>query len=157
MALRFREQGQYLRSFLAENSLFIDIMMNVGVVFYAAEQTGDSNLARIAEQHCLTTRRHMVRGDGSTAHEGILDTDNGEFLYQSTQQGWRRDSCWARGLAWAYYSFGTAYAMSNDVRYLQAAENCADYYILHMPEHGIPPNDLDEPEPTLPYESSACN
>src|SRR5512146_1786616 len=38
MALRFKENGQYLRSFLAEDSLFIDIMMNVGIVFYAAHQ-----------------------------------------------------------------------------------------------------------------------
>ena len=42
LALRFQEKGRYLRSFLAEDSLFIDIMMNVGIIFYAAQQTGDS-------------------------------------------------------------------------------------------------------------------
>src|SRR5579864_4074362 len=31
MALRFQEKGQYLCSFLAPESLFIDIMMNVGI------------------------------------------------------------------------------------------------------------------------------
>ena len=36
MGLRFMEKGQYLRSFVAPESLFIDIMMNVGIVFYAA-------------------------------------------------------------------------------------------------------------------------
>jgi unsaturated chondroitin disaccharide hydrolase len=34
MSLRFRDQGLYLRSFLAEDSLFIDIMMNVGGLFF---------------------------------------------------------------------------------------------------------------------------
>ena len=63
----------------------------------------------IATQHCLTTRRYLVRGDGSTAHEGIFDLQTGEFLRQSTQQGWRADSSWARGLAWALYGFGTVY------------------------------------------------
>ena len=37
--MRFREKGEYLRSFVAEDSLFIDIMMNVGIIFYAAIET----------------------------------------------------------------------------------------------------------------------
>jgi len=40
MALRFNDNGRYLRSFLAADSLFVDIMMNVGVVFHAAQRTG---------------------------------------------------------------------------------------------------------------------
>jgi unsaturated chondroitin disaccharide hydrolase len=156
MALRFRENGEYLCSFVADNSLFIDIMMNVGIIFYAAQQTRGENLWRIANQHCLTTRRVLVRGNGSTAHEGIFDTQTGEFLYQSTHQGWRNDSSWARGLTWALYGFGTAYTFTNDVRFLKTAEACADYYIERTPEHGVPPNDWDEPVPMLPYESSAA-
>lgn len=156
LALRFKENGGYLCSFVAENSLFIDIMMNVGIIFYAAQQTQDEKLWRIANQHCLTTRRVLVRGDGSTAHEGIFDTEKGEFLYQSTRQGWRNDSSWARGLAWALYGFGTAYTFANDVHLLKTAEACADYYIERTPEHGVPSNDWDEPDPMLPYESSAA-
>jgi unsaturated chondroitin disaccharide hydrolase len=156
MGLRFKEQGQYLRSFVADESLFVDIMMNVGIVFYAALQTGDENLWRSANQHCLTTRRTLVRGDGSTAHEGIFDTRTGEFLRQSTHQGWRGDSAWARGLTWALYGFGTAYSFSKDVRFLNTAEACANYYIENTPVNGVPPNDWTEPNPALPYESSAA-
>jgi unsaturated chondroitin disaccharide hydrolase len=156
LALRFKEKGGYLRSFVADNSLFIDIMMNVGIIFYAAQQTGDEDLWRIANQHCLVTRRTVVRGDGSTAHEGIFDVETGEFLHQSTHQGWRADSCWARGQAWAIYGFGTAYAFTRDARFLQTAEACANYYIERTPERGVPPNDWDEPNPELPYESSAA-
>jgi len=156
LALRFQEKGGYLRSFVANNSLFIDIMMNVGIIFYAAQQTQDEKLWRIANQHCLTTRRTLVRGDGSTAHEGIFDTETGEFLHQSTHQGWRNDSSWARGQAWALHGFGTAYAFTQDVRFLSTAEACANYYIERTPEHGVPPNDWDEPKPALPYESSAA-
>lgn len=155
MSLRFKEKGQYLRSFVADESLFIDIMMNVGIIFYAAQQTGDENLLRIANQHCLTTRKHLVRGDGSTAHEGIFDLETGEFLRQSTHQGWRADSSWARGLAWALYGFGTAYSFTGDARYLATAENCAAFYIEHTPG-GVPPNDWDEPNPPFQYESSAA-
>ena len=156
LALRFKEKGGYLRSFVADNSLFVDIMMNVGLIFYAAEQTHDEGLGQVAHQHCLTTRRTLVRGDGSTAHEGIFDTGTGEFLRQSTHQGERGDSSWARGLAWGLYGFGTAYSFTRDVRFLSTAEACADYYIEQTPAHGVPPNDWDVPDPAIPYESSAA-
>jgi len=110
----------------------------------------------MATRHCLTTRKYLVRGDGSTAHEGIFNLQTGEFLHQSTQQGWRADSSWARGLAWALYGFGTVHQLTGDARFLETAEFCAGYYIEHTPKHGIPPNDWDEPCPTLPYESSAA-
>jgi unsaturated chondroitin disaccharide hydrolase len=145
MALRFREKGAYLRSFVAEDSLFIDIMMNVGIVFYAARETGDAKLFDVAMRHCLTTRRVLVRGDGSTAHEGLFDQETGEFLRQTTHQGFRGDSCWSRGLAWALYGFGTAYGYTRDARFLGAAEACADFYLAHAPADGLVPWDFDAP------------
>lgn len=156
LALRYNEKGRYLRSFLSADSLFIDIMMNVGIIFYAARETGDQGLFDLARQHCLTTRRTLVRGDGSTAHEGLFDLETGQFLRQSTQQGWRADSCWARGLAWAIYGFSTVYDFTHDEQFLDTAQACAKYYLQHVPEHGIPPNDFDELEPHFPYESSAA-
>ncbi len=145
MALRFRENGRYLRSFVADESLFIDIMMNVGIIFYAARETGDRNLFEIAMRHSLTTRKFLVRGDGSTSHEGLFDTATGEFLRQTTHQGFRGDSCWSRGLAWSLYGFGTCYEYSGDPRFLETAEACADYYITHTPSDGVPPWDYNAP------------
>jgi unsaturated chondroitin disaccharide hydrolase len=156
MGLRFNEEGKYLRSFVAPESCFIDIMMNVGIIFYAARQTGDDELLRKAREHCLTTRRFLVRGDGSIAHEGIFDLQTGEFLRESTHQGWRADSSWARGQCWALYGFGTAYRLSGDERFLDTAERCADFYIERTPSRGVPPNDWEEPSPRRPYESSAA-
>ena len=144
-ALRFKENGQYLRSFVGENSLFIDIMMNVGLIFYAARETGDRRLRDIALRHCLTTRRVLVRGDGSTAQEGIFDLQTGEFLRQTTQQGYRGDSCWSRGLAWALYGFSLSYEYSRDPRFLETAEACADYFITHCNSDGVPPWDFNAP------------
>lgn len=148
LAQRYKEKGQYLRSFVAENSLFIDIMMNVGLIFYAARETGDRMLREIALRHSLTTRRVLVRGDGSTAHEGIFDTETGAFVKQTTHQGWRGDSCWSRGLSWALYGFGTCYEYSRDPRFLETAEACADYYITHTPADGVPPWDFNAPADT---------
>jgi unsaturated chondroitin disaccharide hydrolase len=138
MALRFREKGQYLCSFVGEESLFIDIMMNVAVIFYAARETNDRRLREIATRHALTTRRYLVRGDGSTAQEGIFDLESGEFLRHSTQQGYRSDSCWSRGLAWAMYGFGSCFEYTRDPRFLQTAQACADYYLTHTGADGVP-------------------
>jgi unsaturated chondroitin disaccharide hydrolase len=156
MALRSNENGRYLRSFLAPDSLFIDIMMNVGIVFHAAARTRDPDLERIAREHCLTTRRHLVRGDGSASHEGIFDLETGQFLRQTTQQGYRDDGSWARGQAWALHGFGTAYAFTGDRRFLDTAQDCADFYIERTGERLVPPNDWEEPEPDRPWESSAA-
>jgi unsaturated chondroitin disaccharide hydrolase len=145
MALRFREKGRYLRSFISADSLFIDIMMNVGLVFYAAREAGDQALLDIALRHCRTTRRVLVRGDGSTAHEGLFDPETGEFLKQTTHQGYRGDSCWSRGLAWALYGFGTAYSYARDPELLSTAQACADFYIAQTPPDGVPPWDYDAP------------
>jgi unsaturated chondroitin disaccharide hydrolase len=145
LAMRFREKGAYLHSFLGEDSLFIDIMMNVGIIFYAGLETRDSKLMDIALRHCLTTRRVLVRGDGSTAHEGLFDLETGAFLGESTRQGWRSDSCWSRGLAWALYGFGTAYRCTRDARMLETAEACAAFYIERTPSDGVPPWDYDAP------------
>ena len=153
---RFLERGEYLPSFVSDASLFIDIMMNVGIIFYAARQSEDRTLWNNAIRHCHTTRRYLVRGDGSTAHEGLFDTETGAFIRESTHQGWRDDSSWARGLTWAIYGFGTAYRFSGDMRFLQTAEACAAFYIERTPEHGVPPNDWAEPNPAEAYESSAA-
>ncbi len=156
MGLRFNEKGKFLRSFVAPESTFIDIMMNVGIIFYAANRTDDADLLRRVTEHCLTTRRFLIRGDGSSAHEGIFDLETGEFLRESTHQGWRSDSSWARGQAWALYGFGTSYRLSGDRRFLETAQACADFFIERTPGHGVPPNDWEEPLPVRPFESSAA-
>jgi unsaturated chondroitin disaccharide hydrolase len=155
LALRFKPNGQYLRSFISDESLFIDIMMNVGVIFYAAKHMGPADvsgdglnaheLRRRAMQHCLTTLRTIVRGDGSTAHEGIFNYLTGEFLRQSTHQGYRGDSCWSRGLAWSLYGFGTCYQLTGDRRFLNAAEHHAEFYLMQTPAGAVPPWDYDAP------------
>jgi len=149
MAMRFMENGQYLRSFVEPASLFIDIMMNVGVIFYAGLKTGDERLLDIAHKHCLTTRRRLVRGDGSTSHEAIFDLETGECLRQSTHQGYRGDSCWSRGLAWSLYGFTRSYLQTGRAEYLETAMLNASYYLENTPPHildGVTPWDYDAPE-----------
>jgi len=146
LSLRFNDLAGCMRSFHGSDSNFIDIMMNVGIVFYAALETNDRALWELAHRHCLTTRRTLVRGDGSTSHEGIFNLESGEFLKQTTQQGYRGDSCWSRGLAWSLYGFGTCFQLTRDPTYLEVAQLNADWWLSHIADDGIAPWDFDAPE-----------
>jgi unsaturated chondroitin disaccharide hydrolase len=155
-ASRFRPAGGYMPSFREPGSLFIDIMMNIHMAFYAAQQTGEHALADAATQHCLTTRRHLIRGDGSASHEAMFDVESGAFLAQTTQQGFSDSGSWARGQAWALYGFGTVYRFTGDRRFLDTARATADFWIERTRDQVIPPNDWEEPDPVRPFESSAA-
>jgi len=138
LAMRFKEKGQYLRSFVNDDSLFIDIMMNVPIIFYAAIEAGDREMARIATAHCRTTRDKIVRPDGSTAHEGIFDLATGAFLREDTHQGLAPHSAWARGLAWSLYGYNKCYALTGNREFLEVAERNAHHWIDHLPADGVP-------------------
>jgi unsaturated chondroitin disaccharide hydrolase len=161
LAQRFMDRGEYLCSFLGLDSLFIDIMMNVPLVFYAASRSGDERLERIALAHCRTTGERLVRADGSTAHEGIFDAATGRFLRQSTRQGRNAQSFWARGLAWSMYGYSKVYGLTGNEEFLEVAERNARYWLQRLPDEKIPYWDFDaDPGEPLPWgpqkESSAA-
>jgi unsaturated chondroitin disaccharide hydrolase len=156
LALR-RQKGGYLASFVGPQSLFIDIMMNVGIILWAARAAGDEALRQVALEHCRTTARYLVRPDGGTAHEGIFDPESGRFLRQATHQGYNPDSTWSRGLAWAVYGFTAAYRLSGEAEFLGVACRCAGYYLERTPPGLVPYWDYDLPA-DLPHlwDSSAA-
>ena len=147
LALR-REKGGYLKSFVGPQSLFIDIMMNVGIILWAARETADEALRAIALEHCRTTAKYLVRSDGSTVHEGIFDLDSGQFSREGTHQGGNAGSAWSRGQAWAIYGFAAVHRLSGVPEFLNTALRCAEFYLAHagpglvpywdfaLPEHG---------------------
>jgi unsaturated chondroitin disaccharide hydrolase len=156
LAMRFQEEGGYLCSFISPESCFIDIMMNVPVIWYAALTADDRALLDVARRHSETTRRCLVRGDGSTAHEGLFDMKTGEFLRQSTQQGYRSDSCWSRGLAWALYGFATCAKLSGNIIWADTALRCSAYLSQQLADDLVPPWDFDAPsEQRVQKDSSA--
>jgi unsaturated chondroitin disaccharide hydrolase len=143
LAMRFMEQGQYLRSFVAPESLFIDIMMNVPIIFYAARESGDEKLLALATTHCRTTEKTIVRASGSTAHEGVFDLQTGEFLRETTHQGLRPDSAWARGLGWSLYGYSKCYGVTGNPEFLAISQRNAKFWIDHLPADKVPYWDFD--------------
>lgn len=156
LASRFQEKGEYLCSFISPESLFVDIMMNVPIILYTAREMDDDDLLLLASRHCATSRRFLIRGDGSSAHEAIFDPDTGACLRQSTHQGYRGDSCWSRGLAWAIYGFATCGRLINFAPWLQTSHQCTQYLLEQLASDPVPPWDFDAPEDSRRLKDSSA-
>lgn len=158
LASNFNPQGRYLRTWVDAGSTFIDIMMNVDLLFEAGELAADAELVRIATEHADTSRRFLVRGDATTAHEGWFDPETGEFLRTATHQGYRADSSWVRGHAWALYGFTSCFLRTGNSAYLTTAEALAHTYLEHHAgSEPVTPNDWQDPHPDSRFEASGAS
>ncbi len=166
-SFRWKETGEdhYLYSFNGPQSLFIDIMMNIRLLFRAHELGASEEVYRKAVTHARTTEKYLVRkagprlvdGDGKVIHEAIFNPTRGEFRNLSTQQGYSPFTCWARGLAWALSGFTDTYLFTRDQFFLETAERCAGFYLEHTPDDGVPFWDYGAPHiPREPLDSSAA-
>jgi unsaturated chondroitin disaccharide hydrolase len=136
----------------------VDTMMNLNLLFWASQQSGDPKFAQMAEAHARTVIQYQVRPDFSTSHVIDFDPENGAFIKQDTHQGLSADSCWSRGQAWAVYGFGDCYRATGEGIFLEAARNLAGYALDHLPSDLVPYWDFDSPDiPNDVRDSSAAS
>jgi len=128
--------------------VIVDNMMNLELLFWASEQTGDPIYREIAIQHVETTLKNHYRPDYSSFHVVDYDSISGEVRQKNTYQGYSDESAWARGQAWGLYGFTMSYRFTRDPRYLDLAEKIAGFLLNHprMPEDLVPYWDFDAPE-----------
>ncbi len=120
--------------------VIIDNMMNLELLFYASEVTGDKHYAEIATKHAETTAKNHFRLDYSSYHVVNYDPETGKVLFKGTCQGFADNSTWARGQSWAIYGFTMVYRFTKRKEFLDLAEHLADYWLnnKNLPEDGIP-------------------
>ncbi|MGO4533623.1 glycoside hydrolase family 88 protein [Leifsonia sp. 2MCAF36] len=115
----------------------IDSLMNMPLLTWAHEQTGDERYADAVRRHTLQLRDHILRPDDSTFHTFYWDVETGEPLRGATEQGAHDDSCWARGQAWGIYGFALNFRATGDERFLEASRRCAAYFLAHLPADDV--------------------
>lgn len=120
----------------------IDSLMNMPLLTWAAEQTGDRRYSDVVARHTAELRRRILRPDGSTFHTFYWDAETGEPLRGATEQGAFDDSCWARGQAWGIYGFAMNHRATGDAALLEASRTCAEYFLTHLPADDVPYWDL---------------
>ncbi len=128
--------------------VIIDNMMNLELLFKAAEMSGDTTLRDIAVKHADRTMAEHFRPDGSCYHVVDYDPETGEVRRRCTAQGYADESAWARGQAWALYGYTLCYRYTRDERYLRHAEKVCNYLFNDpgMPEDLVPYWDFDAPD-----------
>ena len=140
----------------------IDSLMNMPLLYWAAAVGGRPRLAVAAYRHTVQLRDHILRPDDTTYHTFFWSPRTGEAIRGATAQGYADDSCWARGQAWGIYGFALAYAHSGDPSMISVARRCADYFLDHLPEDGVPFWDLafgtgsDQPRDSSAGAIAAC-
>jgi len=149
---RFNEHGNYLQAWGTPDAppelrgrTIIDTMMNLELLFWASQETGNPEFARCALAHARTCQTYHVRPDYSTAHVVDFDPDSGEFLKQDTHQGLSPTSCWSRGQSWAIYGFGNCFRHSGEDSFLQTAGCLAEYALRRLPQDQVSYWDYDSP------------
>lgn len=138
--------------------VIIDNMMNLEMLFWASEYTGNPQYRDIAIKHADKTMENHFREDNSSYHVVSYNND-GTVESKGTHQGYSDSSSWSRGQAWALYGYTLCYRFTKDNRYLEQSENIATLIIDNKttPKDHIPYWDYDAPNiPDEPRDASAA-
>ncbi|MFW8621965.1 glycoside hydrolase family 88 protein [Enterococcus thailandicus] len=117
--------------------MIIDCLMNLPLLYFASEQTGDESYKKAAYAHAKQTQKYIVRPNNTTFHTYYFDVKTGEPIEGKTQQGYSDDSCWARGQAWGIYGFTLSYNHTGDYQFLETSKAVADYFISQLPKDQV--------------------
>lgn len=115
-----------------EYLVIIDNMMNLKLLFWATQATGDSSFYKIAVSHANTTMKNHFRADNSSYHVLNYNATTGAVQQKKTAQGFADESAWARGQAWGLYGYTETYRETKDKKYLDQANKIAAF-ILNNP------------------------
>lgn len=131
---RFNIKGQYLVAWNCDvpGWAIIDSMMNIPILYWAFEETGDFRFKHVAMAHADTLSKYLIRQDGSVGHIASFNSKTGEFIEQIRGQGYSSDSSWTRGQAWAIYGYILSYKYTNKKEYLDIAKRVANYFIANV-------------------------
>ncbi len=151
---RFNEEAGVIKSWDWKRGddwtfpVIIDNMMNLEMLLWAHERSGNEAFKSVSLSHADTTIKHHYRDDYSTWHVIDYDTVNGGVNGKMTHQGYSDGSAWARGQAWGLYGYTVMYRQTKDQKYLEQAKKVADFILNHpnLPEDKVPYWDFNAPD-----------
>lgn len=158
LAGRYNPNGEYLSAWNENRPgwMIIDSLMNLPLLDWATDVSGDPRFAAIAARHTETLLRLILRGDGSVHHIAVVDPVTGELQDYPEGQGYASGSSWSRGQAWAIYGFALRYHHQHNPRCLNAAKAVAHYFLGNVAATGYKPLvDFRAPAEPVRWDSTA--
>ena len=159
---RFHKKGGFIQAWgnlgAKDNyRLIIDCLMNLPLLYWATEMTGDPKFKDIALTHTRTSLENLVRDDFSTYHTYYFDMETGVPFKGVTAQGYKDSSPWARGQAWGIYGLALSYVYTGDPMCIDLFYKVTDFFIGRLPKDLVCYWDLDfSDESGEPKDSSAA-
>jgi len=162
LSQRFNEKGNFIRAWGCmnttehDNMAIIDCLMNLPLLYWAANETGDDKYRDIAVRHADMALKCFVRPDDSVYHAYRYDLKTGRPILADNYCGYATDSYWARGAAWAIYGFALSYGYTHDVKYLDAALRLAKKFIGELDDEVVPVWDFRLPPEEEPIRDASA-
>ncbi|PKF61546.1 hypothetical protein CW745_09435 [Psychromonas sp. psych-6C06] len=165
LASRFNINGRFLTAWNKNDVSvadprglsIIDSMMNLPILYWAAEQLDAPRFKLIAMAHADTVLKEFIREDGSVRHMVEFDYLTGEVKSYHGGQGDNKNSAWSRGASWAIHGCALSYQYTQEPRYLEASMKTADFFISQLPKDFVPHWDFRAPiDENTPRDTSAA-
>ena len=143
LCTRYHDKGKFIQAWGNVNDpnsyrLIVDCLLNIPLLYWTAEVTGDKRYDEIAYNHFQSTIEVCCRADASTYHTYYFDPETGKPLRGATHQGAFDDSAWARGQTWGIYGPMLTYIYKKDARALETFKATSNYFLNHIPDDYVP-------------------
>ncbi|KAH7236210.1 Six-hairpin glycosidase-like protein [Fusarium tricinctum] len=135
------QDGVDISSMTEDFLVIIDSMCNLDLLYYAAAQTGQTEMAEAATTHAKALIKALLRPETddsvgrtmySTFHVVNFNPNDGSIKQKRTGQGYAANSTWARGQAWGILGYSQSYNWTKDPEFLDAAMGLAEYFIFRL-------------------------
>ena len=144
LVTRYRENGSFIQAWgnISDTStnyrLIIDTLMNLPLLYWASEVTGDDSYREIARAHYDTTQSLVYREDGSTYHTYYFNPETGKPTKGVTRQGLNDESTWSRGQGWGIYGPMLTYGYENNAEAIETFKSATNYFLENLPADYVP-------------------
>ncbi len=158
---RYQEKGQFLQAWgnvsdPKDYRLIVDCLLNIPLLYWASEVTGNKDYEIKAYNHFHSTVENVFRSDASTYHTYYFDPETGAPARGATHQGAFDDSAWGRGQAWGVYGPLLTYIYKKDEKAMHTFKAATNYFLNHIPDDLIAYWDLSfKDEDNQPKDTSA--
>lgn len=139
---RYQEVGEFIQAWgeLGNQDHYrfiIDCLLNIPLLYWAAEETGYNRYREIADKHFVTSCNNVIRDDASAFHTFYMDNETGKPLKGVTRQGYSDSSAWARGQAWGIYGIPLNYKNTKNESCFNLYKGMTNYFLNRLPEDNV--------------------